>query len=246
MEGPGRVLVGREPAQQAPAAPSASGRLLCVKKYLTKRCPLCQYGRVGKVEPIREEPVAMHEHAMEHLRYIRATMEGAAAFTAVPGFGGIAMGATALFAAMAAAHQPTTGRWLAVWLIEGAAALAIGLYSMVRKARSVDESLLSRPGRKFALGLAPPMLAAAVLTGVLYPGGKADLLPGLWLLLYGVGVVSAGAFSVRAVPAMGLCFMGLGIAALFSPLWIGNWLLAAGFGGLHTAFGILIARRYGG
>lgn len=188
----------------------------------------------------------MHEHAMEHLRYIRETMEGSMAFTAVPGFGGIAMGATALFAAMAAAHQATPDRWLTVWLVEGGVALAIGLYSMVRKARSVDESLLSRPGRKFALGLVPPMFAAAVLTAVLYRADLVGLLPGLWLLMYGVGVVSSGTFSVRAVPAMGLCFMGLGLAAFFSPLWLGNWLLAAGFGGLHTAFGILIARRYGG
>ena len=156
------------------------------------------------------------------------------------------MGATALFAALVAAHQATPARWLAVWLVEGAAALVIGLCFMVRKARSVDQSLLSRPSRKFALGLLPPMGAAALLTVILFRAGLVGVLPGLWLLMYGVGVVSAGAFSVRTVPAMGLCFMGLGVAALLCPLWLGNWLLAAGFGGLHTAFGIRIARRYGG
>ncbi len=198
------------------------------------------------MEPIRERPVAMHERAMDHLRYIRETMEGAAPFTAVPGFGGIGMGATALFAAMVAAHQPTPGRWLAVWLIEGAVALAIGLLAMVRKARSVKEPLLSRPGRKFALGLFPPMFTAALLTLVLYRAGDTALLPGVWLLLYGVGVVAAGTFSVRVVPAMGASFMALGVAALAAPAAWGNWLLAAGFGGLHTGFGIVIARRHGG
>ena len=201
---------------------------------------------VGKVEPIREQPVAMHERAMDHLQFIRETMAGAAPFTAVPGFGGIGMGATALFAAMVAANQPTPGRWLAVWLIEGAVALAIGVFAMVRKARSVQEPLLSRPVRKFALGLLPPMLTAALLTLVLYRAGFTALLPGVWLLLYGVGVVAAGAFSVKVVPAMGVCFMGLGAAALFLPPTAGNWLLAAGFGGLHTGFGIVIARRHGG
>ena len=201
---------------------------------------------MGSVKPIRSEPVAMQDHAMDHLRYIRETMEGAAPFTAVPGFGGIAMGATALFAALVAAGQPTTGRWLAVWLAEGALALAIGVFSLARKARSVQIPLLSRPGRKFALGLFPPMLAAALLTLVLYRAGLPALLPGVWLLMYGVGVVAGGAFSVRVVPAMGLCFVGLGAVALFSPIGWGNWLLAAGFGGLHTVFGIVIARRYGG
>jgi hypothetical protein len=201
---------------------------------------------MGSVKPIRSEPAAMHAHAMDHLRYIRETMEGAAGFTAVPGFGGIAMGATALFAALVAAGQPTTGRWLAVWLAEGALALAIGVFSLARKARSVQIPLLSRPGRKFALGLFPPMLAAALLTLVLYRAGLPALLPGVWLLMYGVGVVAGGAFSVRVVPAMGLCFVGLGAVALFSPIGWENWLLAAGFGGLHTVFGIVIARRYGG
>ncbi len=209
--------------------------------------PAVLYDRLmGSVKPIRSEPVAMDAHALDHLRYIRETMEGAASFTAVPGFGGIAMGATALFAALVASAQPTTDRWLVVWLVEGLLALLIGVFSLARKARSVQVPLFSRPGRKFALGLAPPMLTAALLTLVLYRAGLTVALPGVWLLLYGVGVVAAGAFSAKVVPAMGFCFIGLGAAALFSPAGWGNWLLAAGFGGLHTVFGIVIARRYGG
>src|SRR5438270_645941 len=44
-------------------------------------------------------PEPLHEHALEHLRYIRDTMERASAFTAVPGWGGVLMGMTALAAA---------------------------------------------------------------------------------------------------------------------------------------------------
>jgi hypothetical protein len=201
---------------------------------------------MGSVKPIRREAVAIHDHAMDHLRYIRETMEGASSFTAVPGFGGIAMGATALFAAMVAAHQPTATRWLACWVVEGVLALVVGVVAMAQKARAVNVSLLSSPGRKFALGLSPPMLAAALLTVVLYRVDWIALLPGVWLLLYGVGVVAAGTFSVRVVPAMGICFMVLGAIALLGPAGWGNWLLAAGFGGLQTVFGIVIARRYGG
>jgi hypothetical protein len=183
---------------------------------------------------------------MDNLRYIRETMERASSFTAVPGWGGVVIGVTALVAAAVAARQPTLHAWLMAWLFEALLALAIGSWAMNRKARAAESTLLSGPGRKFALSLFPPLLAGAVLSVVLYRAHVFQTLPGVWLLLYGTGVVTGGAFSVRVVPVMGLCFMALGTVALWAPLALGNWLMAAGFGVLHIVFGIIIARRYGG
>jgi len=87
--------------------------------------------------------------------------------------------------------------------------------------------------------------AAALLTVPLFRAHLAQTLPGAWLLLYGVGVITGGAFSVSIVPVMGICFMMTGAAGLFFPP-LGNWAMAAGFGGLHILFGIWIARRHGG
>jgi hypothetical protein len=199
-------------------------------------------------------PVPLHSQAFDHLQYIRRTMEGAASFTAVPGVGGVLMGASALGAgAVAHSQMPPAGsvystgdRWLEIWMLEGVLALGIGLLFAYRKARRIQVELFSRPARKFMLAFAPSILAGAVLTAALWGAGQAGLLPGCWLLLYGAGISAAGAFSVPIVPVMGTCFLFLGSAAMLSPPQWGDGWLAAGFGGLHIAFGFLIARKHGG
>lgn len=190
--------------------------------------------------------VALHDRAMANLRYIRETMERAGAFTAVPGWGGMLIGATAVGTAALAARQPTPGRWLAAWLVEAVVAVGIALVAMAVKSRRAGTRLFSGVGRKFVFSFLPPVLAGAMLTVALVQAGAADLLPGVWLLLYGVGVVTAGAYSVRAVPIMGACLIAVGTVALFSPPAWGDWYMAAGFGGLEMGFGIWIARRHGG
>jgi hypothetical protein len=191
-------------------------------------------------------PQPLHDRAIENLRFIRDTMARAGAFTAVPGKGQIALGATAVVAALLAHRAPTRLAWLEIWLGEALVALAIGGWSMVRKARAADDALLSGPGRRVLLSFFPALLAGGLLTAALFVAGATDPLPGLWLLLYGTGVAAAGAFSVRVVPLMGAAFFACGAAALFTPAAWGDAWMAAGFGGLHIAFGAIIARRYGG
>ncbi len=186
------------------------------------------------------------EQAMENIRFIRETMERSTSFTAVPGKGGVAMGVSALVAAVIATQTSSAEMWLATWGLAALVALAIGVGAMSLKARAANLPMFSGAGRKFALSLSPPLLAGAFLTVALYHQGLIAPLAGMWLLLYGVGVVTAGTFSVRVVPLMGLCLMVLGVAALFSPPAWTNVYLAAGFGGIHIVFGSIIARRHGG
>jgi len=192
------------------------------------------------------KPTALGDRAMEDLRFIRRTMEVGAAFTAVPGWGGVGMGLTALGAAAVASAQPTAERWLVVWTLEALLAGVIGAVAIRRKARRADLPVLTGAGRKFLLGFLPPALAGAVFTVALWRAGADSLLPGAWLLLYGVAVVTAGTFSPRIVPVMGICFMLLGVFALLAIPAAGDVSMALGFGGLHILFGTAIARRHGG
>jgi hypothetical protein len=189
------------------------------------------------------------ESALESLRVIRETMEHSAAFTAVSGKGLVLIGLTALATSvMAARHSHHFDHWMLQWFKEGAVAIVIVAVSFGMKARRTGALLLSGPGRKLLLGLLPALLAGAILTGALYVRGMADapLVPGAWLLLYGVGVVAGGAHSIRILPVMGALFMALGLATLASPTSLINGYMAAGFGGLHLVFGAVIAKKYGG
>ncbi|MBX3131891.1 MAG: hypothetical protein KF689_00720 [Gemmatimonadaceae bacterium] len=208
--------------------------------------------------PDRPPATPLHDRALQDLSFIRRTMEGAASFTDVPGWGLVVAGLVALGAAFIADRQPTPERWLLVWLSAAIVAASLGSLAMLQKMRrrvqGSSAQVLSTPARKFLLSFWPAVFAGAVLTLALVdpfttsiePHVTARLLPGLWLLLYGVGVTTAGAFSVRAVPLMGIGFITLGVLALFVPALDGDLAMALGFGVLQMAFGFTIARRHGG
>ncbi len=196
--------------------------------------------------PARTAPVRSSPDLAADLRYIRETMERSAHFTAVPGWGQVILGVTALAAARLAWLQATPAAWLKVWLGEAFLAAIIAFVSIRSKANRRGLPLFTGPGRRVAFGLFPPLAAGAVLTFVLFRAGLYAALPPAWLLLYGAGIITGGAYSVAIVPVMGVCFMSMGVLAVAAPAIWGNWFLAAAFGGLHMIFGLIIARRHGG
>ena len=201
------------------------------------------YTRSMAAQPNRV--LSMQDHAIDNLKFIRETMERSGAFTAVPGWGGVLMGATALIAAYVASRQPSPRTWLNVWFLEALVAATLGAIAVWKKSQAARSEFLSAPARKFLLSFTPAIITGALITLSAYLSGSYSILPGVWLTCYGSSVISGGTFSVRIVPIMGAGFLFLGALAFLFPAW-GNVCLAAGFGGLHIIFGLLIARRYGG
>ena len=192
------------------------------------------------------EPAPIREHALSNLRYIREAMERASSFTSIPGWGGVAVGITAIAAAVMAHRAGLSRTWLLIWLGEAVLAAAIAGVTMVRKAARSQVSFRGAPARRFFISYFAPIVAGAALTIFLARHGFHAALPAAWLLLYGASFVSSGAYSIPVVPVMGICFMLLGLAACLVPFTAANVLLGIGFGGLHVIFGWVIATRYGG
>ena len=188
----------------------------------------------------------MQARAMDNLRFIRETMEAAATFTAVSGWGQVVIGLTAIAAAVVAEIQNDNVAWVLVWTAEAILAGLVSVWFMYNKAKSASLPLLTGSARKLLFSFTPVFVVGMVMTYAFMKQGMYALLPGVWMLLYGTGVVAAGAFSVRIVPVMGAAFIVCGAVALLAPASWNLALMIVAFGGLHILFGILIARRHGG
>lgn len=196
--------------------------------------------------PTNRTGAALNERAIESLEFIRTTMARSAPFTAVSGAGGIAMGVLALVAAAIARSSSSNEQWLTVWVLSAAVAVPVGFVLMRAKARRHDLALWSAAGRRFAQGFVPAIAAGAVLTFGLVRADAVDLVPAVWLLLYGAGVLAGSSSSVPVLAWLGALFMVLGVVSLFTPPSLRDLWLAAGFGALQIGFGAYIARNHGG
>lgn len=193
----------------------------------------------------KSDPIALHQHAEDNLRYIRATMESATSFTGVSGLGYVVAGLSALPATWLAARQADEAGWLAVWMLELVLASGLAFALTAYKAVKQGSSLVSASGRKLLFAFLPAMVAGGLVTLAFYLSGHVELLPGIWLSLYGAAVMTAGAWSVRIIPVMGGTFMVFGAVTLLAPV-SGDLMLALGMGGLHVIFGSYIWRHHGG
>ena len=188
----------------------------------------------------------IREDAAADLRLIREAMDHSARFTDVPGVGMMLIGLTAVIAAWLAATAEADAAWLAIWGFELLLAVTIGAVAIALKARLSGTEMLATPVRRFLRGMIPPLVAGAALAAFCAKAGLVGNLPGVLLLLYGTALITGGAHSLSLVRFQGVCFMVLGALTLFVPAEFGDAAMALGFGGLHIAFGAVIARRYGG
>ncbi len=197
------------------------------------------------VELRAKDAIPIESRALGNIAYIRASIDSSHSMP-VPGMAGIVMGAIGTGAALVTSVPRIAVYWLPIWLVAAALAFAVGGAMMARETAQRGHAQYLGPVRKFLFCLCPALLAGAVLTAVLWRAGVEQLIPGMWLLLYGCAVLSASTVTLPSTRRL-LCMMGAlfslsGLGAFVVPAAWHTAILGMGFGVLHGAFGVLIGR----
>lgn len=178
------------------------------------------------------------KEAENTLAVIRTLMERSTRYTNLSGHAGIAAGLITLLgsALRARYHTPFLPTWLGVL----AAACGASIVFTAIMARANGEPVWTRQARTVALALLPSFVSALVLSAVLYRVGEQNLLPGVWMLLWGVGALAMSFFTPRVISALGGLFLAAGTFTLFVPLLDDALTMGMTFGLIHLVYGIIL------
>jgi hypothetical protein len=178
------------------------------------------------------------KEAEQTLSLIRTLMERSACYTNLSGHAGIAA-SVATFVGCALRtwyHTPFLSTWIGVLM----AAAGASIYFTGALARANGEPVWSRQARTVVIAFTPALAAGLVLTAVLVRVGQSLLLPGVWMLLWGVGALAMSLFTPRTFSLLGVSFMTAGTLTLFLQPVDDVLSMGLTFGAIHLAYGTLL------
>lgn len=164
--------------------------------------------------------------AEENLRVIRSLIERATVYRAISAPTALVAGLLSLFAALAVYFNGTSGFNLshhirarefgAIWLVVLVLALAANTFFVWREAKKGGRPFVSS-GMKLALRtIAPTLLLPAAFTGWFfatgYLGGQDLELIVVWILFYGLALLSTALFAPGSLVLLGWAFLLSGLA----------------------------------
>jgi len=187
------------------------------------------------------------------LAQIRTIRDQVARGTEFRGYGPSTLAATAVLALLAALAQrrwlpdPSRdiARYLSIWIATAAVSLSIISIEAVLRARRVHAGLAAEMLRT-ALEQFTPAIAAGLLVTVVvarYAPDSAWMLPGLWQVLFSLGVFASCRVLPRPMFAVGLWYLAAGLTCLtlrdsgaaFSP-----WAMGIAFGVGQTLVALVL------
>ena len=184
------------------------------------------------------------EHAEHTLETIRTLMERSQRYEHISGYSGLFAGSAALAgcATLASHFVPgrTQFRFAVVWATVFAVAFIAHCVLTFARARQRGERAWSRQARTVTLAVLPAFMAGLALSVVMWRLDRLDLLPGLWLLLYGCGALATSFFAPRSIARLGVTCFVIGAGSLLLPHTHPLRTMAVGFGLTHIAFGVAV------
>ncbi len=175
------------------------------------------------------------------------------------GYGPATLAATGVFAMIASVAQ---GRWLpdpaahirfymAIWISTAMVSAALIATQMYARTRRIHSGIADEMIRMAAEQFLPSAGAGALLTLVLfaYVPWALWMLPGLWQIIFSLGVFSSCRFLPRPMVAAGAWYLltGLLSIALADARALSPWVMGMAYGvGQLLVAGILLGRTRGG
>ena len=189
------------------------------------------------------------EHAEHTLETIRTLMDRSQRYEHLSGYSGLLAVGTVLAGCVALGLNllPFGPRldFAVVWSVVFAVAFAAHLLVTFGRAHRRGEPVWSRQARTVLLAVLPSLVVSLAITVLMWRLDRLDLLPALWLLLYGCGALATSFFAPRSIAWLGVTCLAIGIISLVA--WPGHAILtmAVGFGVTHIGFGVgvLVAER---
>lgn len=182
------------------------------------------------------------EHAEHTLETIRTLMERSQRYEHISGHSGLVAGSAVLVGCAVLSKtallpvEPRLG-FVIVWSVVLAVALAGHLALTSARARQRGEPMWSRQARTVLLALLPNFVASIAVSVLMWRLDRLELLPALWLMLYGCGTMATSFFAPRSILALGITCLVMGVGGLIllpdRPLLT----MAIGFGLTHLTFG---------
>ena len=220
-------------------------------KNIRRAAKLClaKYALCGKVYAMPNR-----SDAEEHLRIIRSLMEKATIYRAISAPTALVGGLVSIIAACALSTALPAGAefvprlrlvFLGGWLAVLAITAAANTWFLWRDACRRGDRFLSAGMRAAVRAFSPSYLAAAFLTALLATSSP-EILPPVWMLFYGLGLLATQHFAPRSIALLGWAFFAAGpllimadMAKVFESLGVirhANLAMGATFGLFHLIY----------
>jgi hypothetical protein len=198
------------------------------------------------------------EEIIKNIDYIKEIIESSNLYTNLSGLAGILCGIFAgigciisysllgSFNLTASLMQSNLSMLGILWLIVFMAALVVQIGFTVRKAHTTGVQPWTKLCHQIIFALLPSLLAGALLTLYLVKYNQSIFIPGVWILLYGVGIAASGMFSIITVRLLGWAFILTSVLPLFVYPEYGLIFMALTFGIYHIIYGLIISVKYRG